>query len=168
MLSRACKQASREKKPELGAGKDMENDYFADFPGDLKKLATRVEALERKGKMMDALIYEIANDLYKNTIQIVPRPRVKAAVFNEKERIIHKEILKDPNIIQIKTGFATGLGYMDVIFRDFSDPKRKSDRTTQIIEENCVKPFLETVPPYSPEGNILKAITRTLFAAVCH
>ena len=59
---------------------DLPDDYFADCPGEVKKAMEghggRLEALERKAKVTEALVYEISNDLYKNSIRVVPKPRV--------------------------------------------------------------------------------------------
>ena len=57
----------------------------------------RLEALERKTKVTEALVYEISYDPYKNGIRVVPKPRVKAIMFNEEEKIPHKTLPEDTN-----------------------------------------------------------------------
>ena len=60
-----------------------------------------------------------------------------------------------------------GFGYLDVVHKDFSSPKQKSDKITQTIHKLKMERTLGAIPPYSPEGNILRGVTRSIFGAIC-
>ena len=139
------------------------HDSFADIPGQIMGLQQRMDAMELRTKVNEKIIHEIATDLYKSTVRIMPKPRVKGAVFSEKARDLQKELHKDSNIIQVKPGF----GYIDAVHKDFSAPKTKYDKIVQLIKRMKLDNVLGTIPPYSPEGNILKAVTRSIFGTIC-
>ena len=57
------------------------NEEFRDFvigsSEDMKELRDRCEALEARATVTEAVVFEIATDLYKNSVRVTPKPRVK-------------------------------------------------------------------------------------------
>ena len=158
----------QQKLEEMGiSGAETTEDAFAEFlidnTADMKELKSRCDALEARATITEAIVYEISNDLYKNTVRITPKPRVKGATFSEKAWELDKELQKDPNVQTVKHGF----GYVDVLHKDFSSPRQKSDKITQTINKLKMERVLGAIPPYSPEGNIMRGATRSIFGAIC-
>ena len=64
------------------------NEEFHDFvignSEDMKELRDRCEALEARATVTEAVVFEIATDLYKNSVRVTPKPRVKGATYSEK------------------------------------------------------------------------------------
>jgi hypothetical protein len=163
LIAQKMKEKLNEESVKSEDAEEEIDDRFADVPGQITGLQRRMDAMELRTKVNEKIMHEIATDLYKSTVRIMPKPRVKGAVFSEKARDLQKELYKDINILQVKPGF----GYIDVVHRDFTAPKTKCDKIVQLIKRMKLENVLGTIPPYSPEGNILKAVTRSIFGTIC-
>ena len=154
-LSEKLKESAKKAKKE--DNDELPDDSFAD-----SNITERLTALELRQNVVEAVVYEISTDLYKNTIRIMPKARIKGDAFKASVGTLTPEVLKDANVIQVKAGF----GYIDVIHRDFREPKSKNTKIVITIKRLKLEKTLETVPPYSPEGNILKHTTRCVYGSV--
>jgi hypothetical protein len=106
---------------------------------------------------------ETADDVYQNTIRLVPVKFQPPHEFHANLKVNGPKIM---DRLRDLASMRTGPTHCDLVFKSMLEPKKKADEVRQLLLNLQLADTYRTLPPCRPETNVLKLMARCAYNGV--